>query len=56
MRFSWNNFLAVLLAVILCYFGQPILGAIIAFFIWEYPDKRGDDTDEIEYEVHDDEE
>ena len=56
MRFSWNNFLAVLLAVILCYFGHPILGAIIAFFIWEYPDKRSNDSDEIEYEVHDDEE
>ena len=56
MRWFWNNFLAVLLAVVLGHFGHPILGAIIAFLIWEYLDKRSNDGDEIEYEVHDDEE
>ena len=56
MHWSWNNFLTVLLAVILCNLGHPILGVIAVFLIWEYPDKRSDDGDEIEYEVHDDEE
>lgn len=56
MRFSWNNFLTVLLAVVLCNLGHPLLGVIIVFLIWEYPDKRSNDNDEIEYEVHDDEE
>lgn len=56
MRWSWNNFLTVLLAIILCNLGHPLLGVLIVFLIWEYPDKRCDDGDEIEYEVHDEEE
>ena len=55
---SWvlNNIIAVLLAVVLCNLGHPIIGGIIALIIWDYPDKRSNDTDEIEYEVLDDEE
>lgn len=49
-----NNILAVVLAVILCYFGHPVVGVIVALLIWQVPDKRKDDiVEDVEYEVHD---
>lgn len=52
---SWilNNTIAVLLAVVLCYFGHSIIGGIVALIIWDYPEKRSNDIDKIEYEVPD---
>lgn len=34
----------------------PFIRCTYCFLIWEYPDKRSNESDEIEYEVHDDEE
>lgn len=42
-----------------CYtllFRSSYLGCNYCFLIWEYPDKRSNESNEIEYEVHDDEE
>ena len=49
-----NNILAVVFAVILCCFGHPVIGVIVALLIWQVPDKRKDDiVEDVEYEVHD---